>query len=135
MIINESCPNVDYQNLPAVLIVEDEPLIRMGAVDMIEEAGFKTYEAGSADEAIEVMQTHSDIGILFTDIDMPGTMNGLKLAAYVRTTWPPVVIMIASGVIELDEADVPSGAAFVPKPYATNHVTKMLQEATGQVGA
>ena len=71
---------IEDKSKPAVLIVEDEPLIRMEAVDMITDAGFKTYEAASADKAIAMMELHDDIGILFTDIDMPGTMDGLKLA-------------------------------------------------------
>ncbi|MBA97090.1 MAG: response regulator [Sulfitobacter sp.] len=113
---------------PAVLIVEDEPLIRMEAVDMIMDAGFKTYEAGSADKAIAMMELHDDIGILFTDIDMPGTMDGLKLAAYVRNRWPPVAIIIASGVVELERTSLPEGSAFFPKPYATSQITKTLHD-------
>lgn len=76
----------------AVLIVEDEPLIRMGAVDLIEEAGFEVYEAGRADAAIALLELHQDIRLIFTDVDMPGSMDGLKLAHYVRGRWPPVKI-------------------------------------------
>ena len=95
---------------------------------MIMDAGFKTYEAGSADKAIAMMELHDDIGILFTDIDMPGTMDGLKLAAYVRNRWPPVAIIIASGVVELERTSLPEGAAFFPKPYATSQITKTLHD-------
>ena len=86
-------------NRPAVLVVEDEPLLRMDAIDLIEDAGFKTYEAASADAAIEIIRNHEDICFLFTDIDMPGSMDGLKLAEHVRAGWPSVAILIASGVV------------------------------------
>jgi two-component system, response regulator PdtaR len=68
----------------AVLIVEDEPLIRMGAVYQIEDAGFEVYEAASADAAISILELHKEIRLIFTDVDMPGSMDGLKLAHYVR---------------------------------------------------
>ena len=74
----------------AVLIVEDEPLIRMGAVCQIEDAGFEVYEAASADAAIALLELHKEIRLIFTDVDMPGSMDGLKLAHYVRGRWPPV---------------------------------------------
>jgi len=121
------------RKLPAVLIVEDEPLIRMDAVDMIEDAGFRTYEAASADDAIRLINGHDDIGILFTDIDMPGSMDGLALAAYVRNGWPPVAIMIASGVVEIEASAMPEGAAFIPKPYATSQITKTMQEIAARL--
>lgn len=114
------------KNLPAVLVVEDEPLIRMEAVDMIEDAGFKVYEAGSSDVAIELMEKHDDIGILFTDIDMPGSMDGLKLAAYVKDRWPPVAIVIASGKVDFSVMKVPEGSTFFPKPYPTDKIIKAL---------
>jgi len=121
------------RKLPAVLVVEDEPLIRMDVVDVIEDAGFKTYEAGCADTAIVLMEKHDDIGILFTDIEMPGSMNGLNLASHVRGGWPPVAIVIASGVIEIDESAMPEGALFFSKPYATSHVTKVLLNIANQL--
>jgi CheY-like chemotaxis protein len=119
---------------PAVLIVEDEPLIRMDAVNMISEAGFRTYEAASADQAIALMERHPDIGILFTDIEMPGTMDGLKLAAYVRDRWPPVVIIIASGAAGLDSTTFPEGASFFPKPYLARQITTTLHHISQQFG-
>jgi len=117
---------VEHGKPPAVLVVEDEPLIRMDAVDMIEDAGFRTYEAASADEAIALMQRHADIGVLFTDIDMPGTMDGLKLARYVRDRWPPVVILVTSGAVGIDEVSMPEGSTFFPKPYSATHIVKRL---------
>lgn len=116
----------EAKTLPAILVVEDEPLIRMEAVDMIEDAGFKVYEAADADAAIKLMEEHDDIGILFTDIDMPGSMDGMKLAAYVRDRWPPVAIVIASGKVDFTAMQLPEGSTFFPKPYPTDKVSKTL---------
>ncbi|MCX7568191.1 response regulator [Sulfitobacter sp. F26169L] len=111
----------------AVLIVEDEPLIRMEAVDMIEEAGFRTFDVGSADSAISTMEQNEDIGILFTDIEMPGTMDGLELAAYFQKRWPKVAIIIASGAVEVKTLNLPEKVCFFPKPYPTDRITKALK--------
>ena len=114
-------------NRPAVLVVEDEPLLRMDAVDLIEDAGFKTYEAASADAAMEIIRNHEDICFLFTDIDMPGSMDGLKLAEHVCACWPSVAILIASGVVGLTEDAMPPGSRFYAKPYATGQIISDLQ--------
>ena len=120
--------------LPAVLVVEDEAIIRMDAVEIIKSAGFRTYEASSADEAIRLMDRHANIGILFTDIDMPGSMDGLKLATYVRDRWPPVVIIVASGAVNIDPLALPTGASFFPKPYQPSQITSSLQQIAAQYG-
>src|SRR5580693_5352994 len=101
----------------AVLIVEDEALIRMGAVSLIEDAGFLVYEAGSADEAIRMLDLHAEIRLVFTDINMPGSMDGLKLAHYVRGRWPPVKIIVTSGHVKVAEESLPAGGLFLHKPY------------------
>src|SRR6201985_1847277 len=88
-----------------ILIVEDDLLIRMNALEMIEEAGFEVVEAASADEAIAILERRLDITVVFTDIQMPGTMDGLKLAAAVRDRWPPIKIVATSGHVTLDEDD------------------------------
>lgn len=125
---------MNNQTRPAVLIVEDEPLIRMEAVDMIEDAGFRTYAAASADRAIALMEQHADIGILFTDIDMPGSMDGLKLAAHVRDRWPSAAIIIASGIVEVETLVLPEGASFFPKPYLNSQIAAALTQMIGSVG-
>jgi two-component system, response regulator PdtaR len=112
----------------AVLIVEDEPLIRMGAVDLIENAGFEVYEAGSADAAIALLELHTEIRLIFTDVDMPGSMDGLKLAHYVRGRWPPVKIIITSGHIKVTEESLPAGAIFLPKPYDPTEIAHKVRE-------
>ena len=123
----------EAKTLPAVLVVEDEPLIRMEAVDMIEDAGFKVYQAANADAAIKLMEKYDDIGILFTDIDMPGSMDGIKLAEYVNDRWPPVAIVIASGKIDFNLLQLPEGSTVFPKPYPTDMVTKTLGEIVRKI--
>src|ERR1700733_13275044 len=83
--------------LIAILIVEDEPLIRMGVVSQLEDAGFLIYEARNADEAICRLEEHAEIRLVFTDINMPGSIDGLRLAHYARGRWPPVKIIVTSG--------------------------------------
>ena len=100
-----------------ILIVEDEPLVRMIAVDLVEEAGFEAIEASDADEAIALLEQVSDIRILMTDIDMPGSMNGLKLAAAVRDRWPPIKIVMVSGKQRPLMSEMPEQSLFFSKPY------------------
>jgi CheY-like chemotaxis protein len=95
---------------PVVLIVEDELLLRMDAVDVIEAAGFDVVEAANADEAIAILEARLDITVVFTDIQMPGSMDGLKLAQAVRGRWPPIKIIATSGQISVTESDLPEGA-------------------------
>ena len=101
-----------------VLIVEDELLLRMDAADMIEAAGFEVVEAANADEAIEMLEARRDITVVFTDIQMPGSMDGLKLARAVRGRWPPIKIVATSGHVDVGEKDLPEGGRFLPKPYS-----------------
>ena len=113
---------------PVVLIVEDEFLLRMDAVDMIEAAGFEVVEAANADRAIEILETRSDITAIFTDIQMPGSMDGLKLARAVRGRWPPIKIVATSGHVHVRETDLPEGGRFLAKPYSPVQVTGVLRE-------
>ena len=115
---------------PVVLIVEDEFLLRMNAVDMIEAAGFAAVEAANADEAIEILESRRDIGVVFTDIQMPGSMDGLKLARAVRGRWPPIKIIATSGHVGVVETDLPEGGRFLPKPYGPIEITGVLRELT-----
>jgi CheY-like chemotaxis protein len=115
---------------PVVLIVEDEFLLRMDAVDMIKAAGFDVVEAANADEAIEILEARLDITVVFTDIQMPGSMDGLRLARAVRGRWPPIKIVATSGHVNVREKDLPEGGRFLPKPYSPREVTGMLRELT-----
>src|SRR3978361_1348512 len=116
---------------PVVLIVEDEFLLRMDAVDMIAAAGFEGVDVENADQAIEILEARPDITVVFTDIQMPGSMDGLKLARAVRGRWPPIKIVATSGHVEVKPADLPEGGRFLPKPYSPTEVTGMLREMTG----
>jgi CheY-like chemotaxis protein len=113
-----------------VLVVEDEGLVRMNAVAMIEEAGFSVLEASDADNAIRILETRRDITVIFTDIEMPGSMNGIKLAHAVRDRWPPIKIIATSGHYGFREGDLPTGGRFLPKPYTLPQISEALREAT-----
>jgi CheY-like chemotaxis protein len=116
---------------PVVLVVEDDFLIRIGAVEMIEAAGFDVVEAANGDEAIEILEVRLDITVVFTDIQMPGTMDGLKLAAAIRGRWPPIKIIATSGVVDVRGVDLPEGGRFLPKPYSSAEIVGTLRELTG----
>jgi CheY-like chemotaxis protein len=115
---------------PIILIVEDEILIRMDASDMIQEAGFEVVEAGSADEAIAILEGRPDITIVFTDIQMPGSMDGLKLAAAIRGRWPPIKIVATSGLLKILAVDLPRGSRFLSKPYSPAQIVDALRQVT-----
>ncbi|MET3996994.1 CheY-like chemotaxis protein [Bradyrhizobium sp. i1.4.4] len=115
---------------PVVLIVEDDLLIRLHAAQIIEDAGFDVIEASNADEAISILEARSDITILFTDIQMPGSMDGLKLAAAVRGRWPPIKIVATSGIVDVRADDLPEGGRFLPKPYDPTQLMATLRELT-----
>jgi CheY-like chemotaxis protein len=109
-------------NQPAILVVEDDPIIRIGALQLVANAGFEAIEASNADEAIRVLEARSDIHLVFTDVGMPGTMDGIKLAHYIRQRWPLVKLIVASGKAILDESHLPAGARFFPKPYSDSTI-------------
>jgi CheY-like chemotaxis protein len=118
---------------PVVLIVEDEFLLRMDAVDMIAAAGFEVVEAANADQAIDILEARKDITVIFTDIQMPGSMDGLKLARAVRGRWPPIKIVATSGHLNVTESDLPEGGRFLAKPYSPGQVMRLLRELTGRL--
>jgi CheY-like chemotaxis protein len=121
---------VDGSKTPAVLIVEDEPLVRLGAVRAIEDAGFRVIEAANADEAIRILETRGDIRVVFTDIHMPGSIDGLKLAHAVRNRWPPIKIIVTSGHDLLSEKDLPEGGRFFAKPYDSTQIADTIRKWT-----
>ena len=118
------------QQKQVVLVVEDDTLIRMHAADMIRDLGFEVIEAADADQAISLLESTSKISVVFTDIQMPGSMDGLKLARAVRGRWPPIKIIATSGRLHVDEVDLPEGGRFLPKPYSHAQVTRVLRELT-----
>src|SRR6478672_5409750 len=110
---------------PMVLVVEDEFLLRMDAADMITAAGFEAMTAANADEAIDILEVRRDITVVFTDIQMPGSMDGLKLARAVRGRWPPIKIIATSGRLNVGEMVLPEGGRFLPKPYSHAEVARL----------
>lgn len=116
---------------PVVLVVEDELMLRMRAVDIVEDAGFVPIEAVNADEAIQILESRDDIAILFTDIQMPGSMDGLRLAHLVHSRWPHIKIILVSGQIAVSEADKPEDSKFFPKPLEIQQMILELQEMVG----
>jgi two-component system, response regulator PdtaR len=105
-----------------VLVVEDEDLVRMMASDMLEDAGFTVIEAAYADEAGDILESRADIGVRFTDIEMPGSMSGFAFAAQVAERWPHIRLVITSGRCRPAPRDVPDHGMFVPKPYLVEQV-------------
>ena len=103
---------------PVVLVVEDDWLLRLLAVEIVDDAGLVADEAANADEAIAILERRVDIALIFSDVDMPGIMDGLKLAHAVRRRWPPIKIIIVSGKTRLSDAELPSDTRFVFKPYS-----------------
>lgn len=110
-----------------ILVVEDEPFVRMDICKTLIAAGFTVYEAAHADDAIRLLESHPEIQAMFTDIDMPGSMNGLKLAAAVRDRWPPIQILITSGHRYISDVDLPFEGRFFSKPYDSAHVIKTVR--------
>ena len=117
--------------VPNVLIVEDEMILRMRAVDIVEDAGFCPVEAVNADEALKILESRSDISLLFTDIQMPGSMDGLKLTHAVHDRWPAIKIILVSGQVKPTEAERPADSRFFGKPLGVEQMITELQAMVG----
>lgn len=116
-------------DLPVVLLVEDELLVRMAAADDLQSAGFHVLEAANADVALAVLETCSNnVQVLFTDIDMPGSMNGLDLAESVQQRWPHISLLISSAYHKPNPGQIPDDGRFVPKPYSSEDVVQQIRE-------
>jgi CheY-like chemotaxis protein len=102
----------------AILIVEDNAVLRLDVLDAAAAEGFTVFEAESADHAIALLEAHPEIRLVFTDVEMPGSMDGLKLAHYVRHRWPPIRLIVTSGKDSYRNAALPDGGLFLAKPYA-----------------
>jgi CheY-like chemotaxis protein len=124
---------LDHSVIPAViLVVEDEMLLRMRAVDMVEDAGYTSVEAVDADEAVAILESRSDIALLLTDIQMPGSMDGLKLAHTERERWPPIRIILVSGQLRLADLEIPSDSRFFGKPIEAGEMIAQMQKMIGR---
>jgi CheY-like chemotaxis protein len=113
---------------PVVLVVEDESLVRMNAVEMVQEAGFEAISASDADEALQLLESRNDIRAVFTDVQMPGSMDGLRLARVIRNRWPPVALIITSGQTAELERHIPTGGRLLAKPYQQVQIETALRQ-------
>jgi two-component system, response regulator PdtaR len=111
---------------PAILIVEDEPFIRMAAADIVADLGVTPYEAADAGEALAILGAHPEIGLLFTDVNMPG-MDGVTLARRARELRPDVKLLVTSGRGAVAEGELPEDGTFLPKPYGSRQLTHALE--------
>jgi CheY-like chemotaxis protein len=109
-----------------VLVVEDQLLVRMMAADALVDYGFMAWEAGDADEALEALIEHPEIGLMFTDVDMPGRMDGLELARQVHDERPDVELVLTSGAVTLTEQELPDHGTFLPKPYQPQRLVQIV---------
>jgi CheY-like chemotaxis protein len=120
-------PNPSF---PLVLVVEDDALVRAMAVDALEEEGFAVLEAPSADYAVTVLESRSDVGVVFTDVTMPGTLNGFDWARLVRSLYPRVAVLVSSGALPSGFNGEAPDARFVPKPYRMMDVVRIIRGMT-----
>ena len=102
---------------PLVLIVEDEALVRLVAASMLQDAGFDTLEADTAEDALDVLERHDDVRVLFSDVQLPGAMDGLDLAHLVHDRWPDIGLLLTSGGVTVRRNEIPDDGDFLPKPY------------------
>jgi CheY-like chemotaxis protein len=112
---------------PIVLVVEDQAVLRLMTIEVVEQAGFAALQAANADEAVRILEARNHIRIVFTDIDMPGSMDGMKLAAAVRDRWPPIEIVVTSGYHDIGQDELPARGVFFRKPYDHGEVVATLQ--------
>jgi CheY-like chemotaxis protein len=115
-----------------ILIVEDEPMIRLSAADDLQALGFQVFEADNADVAMALLERNPAIEVLFTDIQMPGTMDGMALAALVGKRWPDIVIVITSGQVRPNPAQLAGCTRFVSKPYVINDLVAIFDRGSGR---
>jgi CheY-like chemotaxis protein len=127
----DACMSTDLPKVPKVLIVEDEMMLRMRAVDIVEDAGFSPVQAINADQALSILESRSDISLLFTDIQMPGSMDGLKLAHAVHDRWPAIKIILVSGQVNPSDAERPKDSRFFGKPLSDGQMIAELQAMVG----
>ena len=117
--------------MDTVLIVEDEPLIAWSVEDDLADAGYTVVVASNADEALKLLESRGDITTVFTDVDMPGSLDGLKLSAYASRRWPHLKIIITTGKGPPDPIHMPKGSTFLSKPY---HLAQLRNAIVGMDG-
>lgn len=116
---------------PLILVVDDEALLRLLATDVLEDDGYRVLEAGDADTALKLLTEHGDVGVVFTDVNMPGALDGLDLAHEVHRRWPKVKLIVTSGRVHPKLDDIPDAGRFVPKPYSPEDLLQEVKTAVG----
>lgn len=111
----------------SILVVEDEALLRMMAIDMFEDAGFIVFSAANGRDAVRLLAENASIKGLFTDVEMPGPVSGLDLARIAHDLYPHVAILVVSGRAKPSESDLPPGAKFVGKPYEARAIVTLFE--------
>ncbi|KQS84814.1 response regulator [Rhizobium sp. Leaf383] len=119
------------QHTPTILVVEDEVLIRMDAADYFSDEGFEVLEAASADEALLILESRADVDFVFSDINMPGSLDGLALCRRVAERWPLIGIIVTSGMMRPTRTSLPGRTLFFEKPYEY----KLLLEGLRRLGS
>ena len=122
------------QPVAKILVVDDDPLVRFVTADHLQDAGFEVVEAPSADCALPLLEAGDGIAALVTDVQMPGSMNGLELAQIVRRRWPSLPIVVVSGYAPPQLGTVPAGATFLTKPYDPDELLRCLAALPGEQG-
>jgi CheY-like chemotaxis protein len=117
-----------------ILVVEDEPLIRLGIASLVEEAGYEVIEAANAGEAIAKLERDANVRLVLTDVDMPGGMDGIRLAHYVRDRWPPIKLIVISGKVGVRLSELPEGSRFFTKPAPESMLLSAVRELGGAPG-
>jgi len=115
-----------------VLIVEDEPLVRLTGADLLAEAGFEVLEAGNADEALRILEAIPQVRVVFSDVEMPGSLDGVGLARRIRQRWSSVGIILTSGH-RIREETIPGDGRFLPKPYDGRALVRHIEEIVNQL--
>ena len=119
-------------SLETILVVEDDPIVLESVRIILEEAGFAVIEAVNAPAALKLLERHDDVRALFTDVDMPGGMNGLELARIVQTRWPHIALIVTSGVCRPSPDQLPEDGVFVGKPYSPQGPVRVIRELIQQ---
>ena len=115
-------------NKVIVLVVEDEALVRMNAVGLLEDAGYEVLEASDTEHALAILESRADIGLVFTDVEMPGAVDGIGLTHRIRERWPLILMVVASGKAIVDETRLPAGARFFRKPYTDSIILHAMTQ-------
>lgn len=118
----------DHDNRTTILVVEDETLVRMHGMDILEDAGFEVLEASNADEALAILAQHDDVRLVFSDVDMPGSMDGLELVKLVHQRWPDVRLIVTSGHHRLQDASLPDDGRFLRKPWSEEVLVEKIRD-------